>query len=444
VVAGAQSFADFLGDAWAYDGSTWTRDNTDAPALVGHALAFDSDRHRTVLFGGEIRLSDMAGPLRFRETLSFDQARWHNLTADLDRSPYVTFGSLAVDPLLGQAVLAGGDHIMQVPSNETWLFDGAVWRLGSVGPRTSNHAMTFDPRRQRIVVFGGGTDPAAVSAIDDTLEFNGTSWTELTFAASPPARMSHAMVADTARNNIVMFGGKTADDIGTPLAINDTWVLDDTWHQIAGAGPSARYQHAMAYDAKRRKVVLFGGANLQAAQPVLGDTWEFDGTSWTEWHGAIDGPSPRFLASMAFDAKRGVIVLYGGQTFRALNNEVWEFDGERWTQQRPLNSPQGGLSPMLAFDTKTNSVLLVNPGQGLETKHYTFASEYPAEQCVVDEDADHDDLSACDDPDCFGRCYPTCSATYSDCDRNVGPHCGDGTCNPTYEDYLLCPGDCQR
>jgi hypothetical protein len=152
---------------------------------------------------------------------------------------------------------------------------------------------------------------------------------------------------------------------------------------------------------------------------------------------------------MAFDAKRGVIVLRGGVDASGATNEVWEFNGERWIQQFPLNQPPAVEVANLTFDSVTNTILMFD-GETLPTEQtadlrsYTFAAAHPAEQCIVDEDADHDDLSACDDPDCVGRCYPNCAATYGDCDRNVGPHCGDGTCNPTFEDYLLCPGDCQR
>jgi hypothetical protein len=43
--------------------------------------------------------------------------------------------------------------------------------------------------------------------------------------------------------------------------LNDTWVWDGTnWVQkFPGHCPSARYHHAMAYDAARGQVVLFGG-----------------------------------------------------------------------------------------------------------------------------------------------------------------------------------------
>lgn len=43
--------------------------------------------------------------------------------------------------------------------------------------------------------------------------------------------------------------------------------------------PDARSSHSIAYDAKRKKVVLFGGlTNLEA----VNDTWLWDGKSWKQ------------------------------------------------------------------------------------------------------------------------------------------------------------------
>ncbi len=47
---------------------------------------------------------------------------------------------------------------------------------------------------------------------------------------------------------------------------------------LPGVSPSARAAHAMAYDPVSKKVVLFGGYD---ATSYLGDTWSFDGTTWT-------------------------------------------------------------------------------------------------------------------------------------------------------------------
>ena len=65
----------------------------------------------------------------------------------------------------------------------------------------------------------------------------------------------------------------------------------------------------MAYDAATGTIVLFGGNN--ANSPPVGDTWTWDGSTWTKQAPATS-PSAREVASMAYDAATGTIVLFGG------------------------------------------------------------------------------------------------------------------------------------
>ncbi|MCI4350986.1 MAG: hypothetical protein L3K15_05685, partial [Thermoplasmata archaeon] len=62
----------------------------------------------------------------------------------------------------------------------------------------------------------------------------------------------------------------------------------------------------MAYDARDKYVVLFGGFGAS----VFGDTWSFSAGIWTQLHPASH-PSARYGAVMAFDAKDNYAVLYG-------------------------------------------------------------------------------------------------------------------------------------
>ena len=64
-----------------------------------------------------------------------------------------------------------------------------------------------------------------------------------------------------------MFGG------GEAFPTNDTWEWDgNDWRSFAPAtAPSPRYGPALAYDAARGRVVLFGGTDGNFG---LADTWE--------------------------------------------------------------------------------------------------------------------------------------------------------------------------
>ena len=53
------------------------------------------------------------------------------------------------------------------------------------------------------------------------------------------------------------------------------------WTQRSNFGPSPRAFQGTAYDSNRRRVVLFGGSRNQPGT-FFGDTWEWDGSYWTQ------------------------------------------------------------------------------------------------------------------------------------------------------------------
>ena len=105
----------------------------------------------------------------------------------------------------------------------------------------------------------------------------------------------------------------------------DTWEWDGTaWTQRASGGPSPRNYPALAYDPARGVTVLFGGQPACHYGDVIGDTWQWDGNAWTLSN--VSGPAPRFAAALAADAARESVVLFGGQAANAgaLLGDTWE------------------------------------------------------------------------------------------------------------------------
>jgi hypothetical protein len=112
----------------------------------------------------------------------------------------------------------------------------------------------------------------------------------------PSARVSHGMAYDAARQRVVLFGGvvQVGSDKFQPVA--DTWQWNgEFWTQVEDIGPSARGSHAMAYDASREQVILFGGNTSPnpIGEIASGDTWAWDGEGWTQV--ADTGPSKRMV-----------------------------------------------------------------------------------------------------------------------------------------------------
>ena len=68
---------------------------------------------------------------------------------------------------------------------------------------------------------------------------------------------------------------------------------------------------------------MFGG---QGAGEHLGDTWTWDGSTWTKQHPTTHPPGPEF-AAMAYDAANGTVVLFGGFTSRPADTWTWGSSG---------------------------------------------------------------------------------------------------------------------
>lgn len=187
--------------------------------------------------------------------------------------------------------------------------------------------MAYDAARQNVVMFGGVRYTAENPVFNSsTWVWNGTTWTQTT-ASGPPARYLGAMAYDEARQQTILFGG-TSD-----INFRDTftWAWNGSaWSAVSNTGPALRFGHAMAYDAGHGVVFLFGGYGGSGSQKqVLGDTWAWDGTRWSQISAV--GPGPRMYASMVFDQTRGNVVLFGGRGPDGQSlSDLWEWEAGHW------------------------------------------------------------------------------------------------------------------
>ncbi|HEX5856303.1 MAG TPA: kelch repeat-containing protein [Thermoanaerobaculia bacterium] len=255
--------------------------------------------------------------------------RWiPGMTYDVARERTVLFGG------------GGGDGTPSAYLGDTWLWDGALWSRagqGAAAPEARLGAvLVYDERRERAVLFGG-TDtsrPTGNNYFPETWEWNGSSWTRAA-AAGPGGRLFHAMAYDAGRGRVVLFGG---DRDHTTLG--DTWEFDGgsgAWSQRATSGPAARFAASLAYDRKRGVVVLFGGVVVPDAATgpsARNDTWEWDGAAWHERSLAGPLPSARYHARLVWDAAREALVLAGGTNGASDSDPaVWELDGSGWHER---------------------------------------------------------------------------------------------------------------
>lgn len=207
----------------------------------------------------------------------------------------------------------------------------ATWSLqypATSPPARSSAAMASHDATGKVVLFGG----AGIGSTADCWIFDASGWTQFN-GFLPPQRVNSAMVYDSARARLVMFGGDWGGELG------DTWEWDGTaWiPRTPVIAPSPRGRHGMAYDQKRGVTVLFGGEDASGNQP-LNEVWEWDGNSWVDKTPAT-GPTGRWFPNLAFDPVRQDILMYGGYTFTGPSLETWSWDGTSWQQQMPPTPP---------------------------------------------------------------------------------------------------------
>lgn len=248
---------------------------------------------------------------------------------------------------------------------DTWEFDGYEWvqvptnMPEEEGRVNISQAMVYDTLRKKTILFGGKTENGR---LDDTWEYDGKDWVEVTVSIPPPGRDGHALAYDTERNLTIMFGGYNHVN---PY-MNDTWEYDGSdWIQIfPDQSPPGRNHHSITYDSQRGVIILFGGeAN---SGDYLGDTWEYDGTTW-KMIATSQTPPARKDHSLAYDASRSVVVLFGGlggtsDEDSSPMDDTWEYDGNTWYQVDAGVKPDARLGFPMVYDSLRERIILFSGG----------------------------------------------------------------------------------
>ncbi len=288
----------------------------------GALLAYDLPGTRTLLFGGNWS----------NEFWAYANGTWTQLTPAVLPGPR-SRAALAVDTLLGQIVLYGGDtQQSQFAADETWIWDGTNWSLANLTVTPggiAKHCMAFDYARQTTVLFGGRRNSwASFQVLAETWQFANGAWSQATPATSPPARAEAAMCYVPAIGKLLLFGGHDGNDV----PFDDTWTFDGVdWTQIntTGPRPSPRAYARMEHVLTRGIAVLMGGRHTQT-MAIANDTWEHDGVAWRQIQGTYGGVYPaRAEFAMAHDLVRDRLVLFGGKIANnALQNDTWEYGAQ--------------------------------------------------------------------------------------------------------------------
>ena len=347
---GIDTNGDSLGDTWTGNGTTWTEaaPASSPSARSDDAAAYDPATGDVVLFGGL-----GASNTTLSDTWTYNGTTWTAVTP-IQSPPARAYASMAFDPALGahgELVLFGGLSSTGTALSDTWAFDGTNWTALSPAqspPARSESAMAYDAATGDVVLFGG---LSGTTALSDTWIFNGTNWTQASPPASPPARSDAAMSYDAATSQLVLFSGSS----GPGKMLSDTWTYNGTtWTQVATAtSPIPRSDASFAYDASTSELVLFGG--LDVSGNTLGDAWLSNGATWVS-----AAPPARSDDAMADDPALGQEILFGGLASNSTTAlaDTWAYNGTNWVQKVPTNSPPARSFASMAYDQASGQLVL--------------------------------------------------------------------------------------
>jgi len=242
--------------------------------------------------------------------------------------------------------------------------------LATDPPRPSERygaAMAYDEVNGRLILFGGAEWNAGLF-YDDTWSYNYSSneWAELNPPARPPPRFNPGVAYIPDREAILIFGGYKPPE----RQLGDTWLFDvkaETWLELEPSNsPGPRSSAGMAYDAKSGRVILFGGSSN--SEYPHADTWayDFESNTWTEMHPAAS-PKPQYGVGMVYDSVNERVLLLEGHWVTRESGVVRDgYNGGLYTydyaadQWRLVESaaPRGRYWYSTAYDTDLGRMIV--------------------------------------------------------------------------------------
>ncbi len=225
--------------------------------------------------------------------------------------------------------------------------------------------IAYDPATRQIYLFGG----QANEFLNDlwVYSMDQKSWSQVSVSGTlPPARLGHTLLWDAKRNRLVMFGGQSRS------FFSDVWAFDvarGSWTQLSrdDAGPSRRYSHSAILEPGRDRMVISHGFTSSGR---FDDTWAFDlaNNSWRNLTPSGTKPFRRCLHHAVYDAERSQMLIFGGcaSGFGPCPlGDLWAFDlnTNTWSERTGQVKPPPRTHYGMVFDD-TRQQLVIFGGQG--------------------------------------------------------------------------------
>ncbi|OGQ85981.1 MAG: hypothetical protein A2289_00415 [Deltaproteobacteria bacterium RIFOXYA12_FULL_58_15] len=180
--------------------------------------------------------------------------------------------------------------------------------------------------------------------------------------ALPGPDIYTSLAYDSVRGRVVGFARGLTDQ---------TWEWDGIkWANMCGTGtgcvgPAQRLNYGMAFDSRRGVMVMYGGSG------ETDETWEWNGVQWHLLCGSgtsCAAPRPRAYHRMVYDSIRGTVLMFGGQWYDNScdcyhsMDDLWEWNGQQWHQLcgagTTCSGPHSRVTFGMTFDEATGRVVV--------------------------------------------------------------------------------------
>lgn len=385
-------------DMWEFDGTNWRQVMTEGPKVAKPMLVWDGARNQIVMMGVDTETKTAM--------YAYDSAAgvWNQIKPK-DLPPCANDAALVYMERDRLLALIGG--VCGTTYDTAYYYDGENWygfAAQSSPGYTFGSAVTYDVRRDEIVLYGG--QEAFLTPRSSTYTYTAGNWFLETEIIRPLPRAAVAFVTDPVNKAVWMFGGLNQFGDGYYEDLwryqNGNWgLIEPTENAPLGCGsgsadvdtdrqklvvvcggnvvheldlkelkwtktselktaPTGRRLAHVVYDPVLKKTVLFGGFDTVNYR---NDTWLWDGSTWTEVK--KNRADARSNAAMWFDPTLKKIVLYGGigrpqpeNTIRRYS-DMWSFDGNNgWTKMSDVTTPGERYDARVLVDPRNNRVML--------------------------------------------------------------------------------------
>ncbi|MFK7805369.1 MAG: polysaccharide deacetylase family protein [Anaerolineae bacterium] len=269
----------------------------------GYALAHDSTRGVTILYGG-----GRTWPYS-QETWEFDGTSWSQIATTA--VPNARYGmTLIYNSLHNKTFLFGGSDELDNELNETWEYVGGTWLQVSPAvspPVRTGHAAAWDDANGRMLIHGGNELGIALA---DLWAFDGSEWVELSPINSPSARTEHTLAINS--GELILYGGRLADGtLSNEIAHLELESLN--WIITGNGDPGGRQKHTAVFWPDRDRFVVMGGT-ASASESYASLAWSFNAGMWESF---ADGPAvmttrPAVAVYATDDSSSGSIIVFTG------------------------------------------------------------------------------------------------------------------------------------